>query len=96
MSGNYMEFLAARQQEPEHREKQVHIEFSLTPERVMYKITDMGEGFDHAVAIKKIQDKANSEMLAHGRGITMTMNLFDEVMYNKKGNQVLLIKKFAS
>ncbi len=96
MSGNYMEFLAARQQEPEHREKKVHIEFSLTPERVMYKITDMGEGFDHAVTIKKIQDKANSEMLAHGRGITMTMNLFDEVMYNKKGNQVLLIKKFAS
>ena len=96
MSGNYMEFLAARQQEPEHREKKVHIEFSLTPERAMYKITDMGEGFDHAVAIKKVQDKASSEMLAHGRGITMAMNLFDAVMYNKKGNQVLLIKKFAS
>jgi len=96
MSGNYMEFIAARQQEPEHREKKVHIEFSLTPERAMYKITDMGEGFDHAEVIKKIKDKANSEMLAHGRGITMAMNLFDEVMYNQKGNQVLLIKKFAS
>jgi anti-sigma regulatory factor (Ser/Thr protein kinase) len=30
--------------------------------------------------------------LAHGRGIAMVRNIFDEVRYNFRGNQVLLVK----
>ena len=36
---------------------------------------------------------ANRHMLAHGRGISMAKNIFDSVRYNRKGNQVRLIKK---
>ena len=37
---------------------------------------------------------ANEQMLAHGRGIAMTINAFDEVVYNDKGNEVKLVKFF--
>ncbi len=30
----------------------------------------------------------------HGRGIFITKNAFNKVLYNKKGNVVILIKKF--
>ncbi|OPZ38991.1 MAG: 7TM diverse intracellular signaling [Spirochaetes bacterium ADurb.BinA120] len=95
MSDNYMEFVAARQHVPKYQGRKVGIELSLTPERVAYKITDMGEGFDHSTMLDRIRNKVNSEMLAHGRGITMAMNVFDEITYNRRGNQVLLVKRFA-
>jgi hypothetical protein len=33
-------------------------------------------------------------LLAHGRGLSMAKNTSDEIQFNKKGNQALLIKKF--
>lgn len=95
MSDNYMEFISARQKDPEYQGRKVGIEFSLNPDRVAYKITDMGTGFDHAKMIENIKKKVNSEMLAHGRGITMALNIFDQITYNNKGNQVLLVKRFS-
>jgi anti-sigma regulatory factor (Ser/Thr protein kinase) len=89
-----MEFLSARQNDPMYDGRKVVIEFSLNPERVAYKITDMGKGFDHAEMIEKLKMKVDSEMLAHGRGITMAMNIFDQITYNGRGNQVLLVKHF--
>ncbi|HSV98267.1 MAG TPA: ATP-binding protein [Spirochaetota bacterium] len=95
MSDNYMEFISARQNDPAYLGRKVGIEFSLNPERVAYKITDAGGGFDHAKMIENIKCKVDSEMLAHGRGITIAMNIFDQVTYNNKGNQVLLVKRFG-
>ncbi len=95
MSDNYMEFISARQKDPMYDGRQVVIEFSLNPERVAYKITDMGKGFDHAKMIETINKKVDSEMLAHGRGIRMAMNIFDQITYNGRGNQVLLVKHFS-
>ncbi len=95
MSDNYMEFIAARQKDPKYQGLKVGIEFSLNPERVAYKITDMGRGFDHVRMMDAIKNRVNSEMLAHGRGITMALNVFDQVTYNRRGNQVLLVKRFT-
>ncbi len=47
----------------------------------------MGTGLDHAKMIENIKKKVNSEMLAHGRGITMALNIFDQITYNNKGNR---------
>jgi len=95
MSDNYMEFIASRQKDPNYQGRKVGIEFSLNPERVAYKITDMGEGFDHVRMMEAIKNRVNSEMLAHGRGITMALNVFDQITYNRRGNQVLLVKRFT-
>ncbi len=94
--GNYLNFIAARQNRPEYRNKQVRIEYMLQDDRVQYLITDEGKGFDHRKHLQEDPREANELMLAHGRGITMTRNVFDTVRYNQKGNQVLLVKRLHS
>ncbi len=92
--GNYMEFLRERQSDPKSAGKRVKIEYSVNSERVVYIVTDEGAGFDHEAILRDDSDRANREMLSHGRGITMAKNIFDRVKYNERGNQVMLIKYF--
>jgi anti-sigma regulatory factor (Ser/Thr protein kinase)/PAS domain-containing protein len=94
MREEYFDLIARRQNDPDNSEKGVSITYSVDPERVVYIISDEGEGFDHGDYMEKAVKKANSDMLPHGRGIAMTTNCFDHVKYNSKGNQVMLIKYF--
>ena len=96
MQSDYIQFIHERQKDDRYRNKKVFIEFSLSPERVQYKVTDEGNGFDYRVMIDYLRNKADASHLAHGRGLTMAFNIFDEVLFNKKGNQVLLTKHFHS
>jgi PAS domain-containing protein len=91
---DYFIFLAERQQDPKYRNRRVHIEYSINPQKVLYQITDEGDGFDHKKILAGVTDNANKEMLGHGRGIAMAKNCFDEINYNSKGNQVVLVKYF--
>jgi len=90
----YFEFIARRQEDPKFRDKKIFIEYNLTPERVVYVIKDDGNGFDHKNMIDNALSMSNENLLSHGRGISMTMNVFDEVIYNDKGNEVRLVKYF--
>jgi anti-sigma regulatory factor (Ser/Thr protein kinase)/PAS domain-containing protein len=91
-SGDYLLFIQKRQEQSKYAGRKITVEFMLDGNRAVYKIADEGKGFDHKSFIKKKQESMNEE-LAHGRGISMALNIFDEVKYNKKGNQVLLVKK---
>ncbi len=93
-NGNYMEFILSRQKDAVYRNKRVTIEFLLNSERVIYKISDEGNGFDYKNIISMIEDDVDAQMLAHGRGLRMAFNIFDSVEFNRRGNQVLLIKYF--
>jgi len=93
-SDQYFSFINERQLDPEKKNKKVNIEYSLDERRVAYIITDEGMGFDHKQVIQNSADKANEAMLSHGRGIAMAANVFDRVIYNDNGNQVMLIKYF--
>jgi len=93
-SDRYFEFIAQRQNDPRFRDKKVVIEYALTPEKLVYIIRDDGNGFDHRNMITRAVSDANEKFLSHGRGIAMTMNAFDEVVYNDRGNEVTLIKYF--
>jgi len=93
--GNYLEFVLSRQKDPNYKDKKVTIEFLLNSNKVMYKIEDEGNGFNYREIIQKIQNTVDEDMLAHGRGLRMAFNIFDEVKFNKKGNQVLLVKHFS-
>ncbi|TAL39032.1 MAG: hypothetical protein EPN93_02860 [Spirochaetes bacterium] len=96
MEDNYIEFVMKRQQEPHLKDKKVRIEYLLSPEKAAYKISDDGNGFDYKIMMDKIHRKVNDEMLYHGRGITMALNIFDKITFNRKGNEVLLEKRLSS
>jgi len=93
---NYLALLKERREDPKYKDKKIKIEYKLYPEKVLYKITDEGKGFDHE-SIRKIKSTAlNKELSLHGRGIKMTESVFDEVTFNQKGNSVTLLKYFKS
>lgn len=89
--GQYIQLLMNRQNEPEYKDKKVKIESSITFDKVMYRISDEGPGFDHKTFLNRTMNQVDNT-LAHGRGISMAMQLFDSVVYNDKGNQVSLVK----
>jgi anti-sigma regulatory factor (Ser/Thr protein kinase)/PAS domain-containing protein len=94
MNDTYFELIANRRDDPRFRERRVFIEYSIDSGSVTYTIADEGNGFDHSDVIRNDSSRANREMHAHGRGISMAKNIFDSVTYNIKGNQVTLLKKF--
>jgi anti-sigma regulatory factor (Ser/Thr protein kinase) len=92
-SGEYLNMIQVRQKDHAFRKRKIFIDYLLKSKKVVYRVTDEGMGFDHA-RLTDPSEKAEKEMLFHGRGILMTTATFDEVTYNKKGNQVLLVKYF--
>lgn len=97
MDGTYFQLIQKKQKEI-HGEKQfVDIEYVLRENLVGYRITDHGDGFDAKHYLKNaVLTKLNEEGIAHGRGIMMTISVFDVVRYNDKGNSVTLLKKFPT
>lgn len=93
--GDYREFLKERQAQSPYKERNVSIEYVLSTDTVQYLIADEGEGFDYHHTLDKVAKKVDQEMLPHGRGIRMSQVIFDKVKYNKKGNQVLLVKQLT-
>ncbi|MFC1671047.1 response regulator [Spirochaetota bacterium] len=90
---NYMEFIAQRQKNVRYRKRKVQIESVIDPGVVCYTITDEGKGFDHISVLNGLTKKnTGKKELYHGRGIKMAKKIFDEINYNKKGNEVKLTK----
>jgi PAS domain-containing protein len=92
LNDRYFEFINERQSHPDYRDKRVRIEYLISQSKAIYKITDQGKGFNHRKFLAGMTDDPGELMLAHGRGINMVKSIFDEVKYNLKGNQVLLVK----
>ena len=84
--------------------KKVHLTYIRTPRAVIYYIRDPGEGFSmenlpHAAVsnppnapIEHAEVRNHMGMRPGGFGILLTRQLVDDVIYNEKGNEVLLIK----
>ncbi len=96
LNDEYFKFINERQSHPDHRDKRVRIEYLISASKAIYKITDQGKGFNHRKFLSGLSDDPAELMLPHGRGISMVKNIFDEVKYNSKGNQVLLVKHINS
>ncbi len=73
------------------RNKTVEVKYDIDAERAAVTITDQGTGFDLAI----VPDPTADENLERpsGRGIMLMFAYMDEVRYNKKGNQVHLVKR---
>ena len=79
--------------------KKVGIEYSITNERAVYKITDQGTGFDYHEIVKNHKEKNNKiydvePLSLHGRGVLMCLNIFDEMTFNDAGNEITGMIKF--
>lgn len=79
--------------------RRVLVSYYCTDDRIVIRVEDEGEGFDHAGAADPTEDlKAHGEARAAegkragGYGIHLIRNLMDEVIYNEKGNVVMLTK----
>ncbi|MEM9942137.1 MAG: ATP-binding protein [Planctomycetota bacterium] len=72
-------------------DKDVHITIELSDSTFFAKIIDQGCGFNP----NDVPDPTADENLekCSGRGVMLMKNFVDEVIYNKKGNQVELHKK---
>jgi len=94
-SGDYMEYLLAKQANPTYADRKVYIDYLINERVLMFRVTDQGEGFDHRAFLGRAANDEHMAMLEHGRGIIMTKNVFDSVVFNEKGNQVILTKKIS-
>ncbi|MBL8020540.1 MAG: ATP-binding protein [Leptospirales bacterium] len=91
-SDKYMQLLRERTRDTRFSRRRVKIEYAMSAKEVTYNITDEGDGFDH----KALKERGMPDTGAsHGRGILITNDIFDEMIYNEKGNSVYLVKRFS-
>jgi serine/threonine-protein kinase RsbW len=69
----------------------VHVRFSINPRRISISVKDEGSGFDPT----GVPDPTSDENLTkpNGRGIMLMRAYMDEVSYNRRGNEVTMIRR---
>jgi len=74
-------------------DKPVNIEYGYNDGVFDITITDMGDGF----RINDVADPVQDDNLTkdHGRGVMLMEHYMDEVHFNKKGNQVRMVKRIT-
>lgn len=92
--GRYLDFIQERQNDPNYKDRTIIVDYTCDNKKVIYKVTDEGDGFDSDTMMKQCTERSQNEMLSHGRGLVMVSNTFDEMTFNEKGNQILLVKYF--
>ena len=80
-------------------DKQVRVSYCIFNDRVVIKVEDEGEGFTPqtvpdptADPVKTMRERSEAGKRPGGYGVYMLQKLVDEVVYNEKGNTVILIK----
>jgi len=74
-------------------QKHIEVLFEVGPDQASITITDQGDGFDPSTVPDPTADE-NLEKPS-GRGIMLMRAYMDEVRYNRKGNQVRMVKRRA-
>jgi two-component system, sensor histidine kinase LadS len=94
-NGTYSELVTKRQRDPKNFNKRVEVEYLINNSKAVYKISDNGGGFDYNKILNANPEELNDNFILHGRGLIIAKNAFDEIQFNKKGNQVLLVKHLS-
>ncbi|EMJ96728.1 7TM diverse intracellular signaling domain-containing protein [Leptospira alstonii] len=93
-NGNYFQFILARQNDPYYRDKKILVEYFLSGQKVGYRITDEGKGFNHARTVRNALSKTDENAALRTGGIAFALSAFDVVKFNSTGNRVTLVKYF--
>ncbi len=80
-----------RMRQPPYRDRRIHIIERLTSTEVTYVIRDEGPGFD----VSGVPDPRNPENLlkTSGRGLMLMRMFMDEVLFNRTGNEITMMKR---
>lgn len=73
---------------PEYAGRYVTVDFQREPDKLVFRVTDPGDGFDYNAYRADTVDSAKK----HGRGILMARGCFERVKYSGRGNVVTAIK----
>lgn len=92
--GIYQDIIKERLNNPKYKNRKVSVEYKFTENEIIYKIADEGNGFDVQKYLNRKDIHLSDSM--HGRGIFIAKNAFDKILYNKKGNSTILIKRIES
>ncbi len=82
--GDMISLIEKRSQEPQYRDKKIHISYIIRKQASAFRIKDEGNGFDWR---KYLQRQAEDTEM-HGRGISLSNHSVKKLTYNEKGNQV--------
>lgn len=88
----YIDLVHRLQKDPHLSARKVTIDYSLDDEKVVYRVSDEGDGFNYSEIMTQDPAEQNEKMLPHGRGLIMARNVFDEIQLNEKGNVIALVK----
>jgi serine/threonine-protein kinase RsbW len=72
--------------------KRISCSLRAKPDRLIIAIRDEGEGFDWRAVWHRRGDPADS----HGRGVQILREYASLVRFNRKGNSVMLVKRFEA
>jgi serine/threonine-protein kinase RsbW len=75
----------------ESPDKQVELEFSVSPDEVRLRVKDEGNGFNPE-CLPDPRDDDRVEMV-HGRGVLMIREMMSEVHYAGCGNEVSMVRR---
>ena len=79
-----------RRFEDPYRDRRIHVRSSISRKEAVFVIRDDGPGFDVSrLAAPGLPDADRGA----GRGVVLMRSIMDEVVYNKAGNEVTLIKR---
>lgn len=94
MDGSYFDLIRERRMDEQYKKRKIFVRLHLDGKKFEVTIRDHGKGFDHKKMIQGAKARMQkNEPLLHGRGMQMTLQNFDELVYNDKGNEVRVMKK---
>ncbi len=73
--------------------KKIIILYKVTPEQLRVSILDEGEGYDYRHLPNPLDP--HNLLKDHGRGVFIVREYMDDLMFNAKGNRVLLVKRHS-
>ncbi len=83
----YKALFSERRNDPRYKDRVVTLEMYMDREKLVYTITDQGEGFDY----KTIFDNDPCEHIGSGLGLFIVRSFFSEVVFEGCGNKVRLV-----
>lgn len=86
-----MSLIEPRRQQAPYKDRRVYVQALLTREEIRFLVRDEGPGFDPE-SLPKPTDLGALDG-DRGRGLALMRTFMDEVKFNEKGNEVLLVKR---
>jgi CheY-like chemotaxis protein len=89
--GEFAELLQQRRRSAPYRDRNVHLQISISAREAKFVVRDEGAGFDP----QAVPDPTTPEHLEglSGRGLLLMRSFMDEVTFNDRGNEVTLLRR---